>query len=79
MYIHDTWMDIERKRVTTSPGVRVPASGRHEHATDDYNEVYDDISQSDDVSEAIHAPTYRVTESRGETNRGRDRLTVSES
>ena len=71
-------MDIERKRVSVAPGIRVPASGRHEQASDEYDDAYDDISQSDDVSEALHIPTYRARENRGESSRGQDRLTVSD-
>ena len=70
-------MDIERKRVNPQPAAEVPASGRHDLAADAYEDAYDDISQSDDVSEAIHAPQYRVREERGDVCRGSDRLNVN--
>ena len=79
LYVHDTWMDIERNRVNTAPGIRPRPSARGELASDDYNEAYDDISRSDDVSEAIHAPRYQARQIRGETSRGSDRLNVSNS
>ena len=76
-YLHDTWMDIERKRVTAAPGVSA-ARAYHTNRTEDaFADAYDDISQSDDVSEAVHAPLYRAREDRGFTCRGSDRLTVS--
>ena len=76
LYIHDTWMSIERHRVAGF-NPQPPASGRQDSAAEDFDDVYDDISRSDDVSEAVHAPTYRVREDRGEAVRGSDRLTVS--
>ena len=69
-------MSIERQRVAGS-NPQPPASGRQESAAEDFADVYDDISRSDDVSEAVNAPVYRVREDRGEIVRGSDRLTVS--
>ena len=77
MYIHDTWMSIERHRMSGSGRSQPTASGRQESADEDFEDAYDDISQSDDVSEAVNAPAYRVRENRGENVRGSDRLTVS--
>ena len=72
-------MDIERKRVTAAPGVSAARAYHHDHHKAAFADAYDDISQSDDVSEAVHAPLYRVREDRGYTCRGSDRLTVSQT
>ena len=76
LYIHDTWMSIERKRVRGDPNSNLPAADRGEFVSDDFDDAYDDISRSDDVSEAVHAPTYQARQEQGQTVRGTDRLTV---
>ena len=77
LYIHDTWMSIERKRVRGDQDDELSMPSRGEAVSEDYDEAYDDISRSDDVSEAVHAPDYKVRQDRGVTVRGTDRLTVS--
>ena len=77
LYIHDTWMSIERKRVRGDETTVLPEPSRGDFANEGYDDAYDDISRSDDVSEAVHAPVYQARQERGQTVRGSDRLTVS--
>ena len=77
LYVHDTWMSIERKRVRGEDTAVLPEPSRGDFANEGFDDAYDDISRSDDVSEAVHAPAYQVRQERGQTVRGSDRLTVS--
>ena len=77
LYIHDTWLSIERKRVRGDETTVLPEPSRGGFVSDEYEEAYDDISRSDDVSEAVHAPVYQLRQERGQSVRGSDRLTVS--
>ena len=70
-------MSIERKRVRGDESAVLPEPSRGNFANEDYDDAYDDISRSDDVSEAVHAPVYQQRQDRGQTVRGSDRLTVS--
>ena len=77
LYVHDTWMSIERKRVRGDEPTVLPEPSRGDFANEGYEDAYDDISRSDDVSEAVHAPVYQMRQERGQAVRGSDRLTVS--